>query len=396
MKNLIINKIRNNNNLLIFVVLIILQIAFIMDYNFNSVRFSTRFFSLVFVILIVNGLCFSLTFFLIRKKQFYISAISGMALSNSILFLILYKFKLMVLINKFLDDTLINSYIHIRFINVSAKGNFAWVPLLAAYLGIALLIYGRWFIKSKTDFDNKAQKRLIFMGLGLYLFLFPFVFIFTHFSFVGSNFQYIQDQLKYLDKNVTIYQQNNQHDFFNNQELKWFPNIDNAITYYKDPRFVTKNQIYDDNKIDQQEYYESALTHLNETKHYINGTWKDKNTLSYSNMKNFSQWIQVAYNINFDGANAKNKTLWYSDLVGPEAFSTKNIREDLVRHCILYVRENNDKSVYVMLDFNRTFKDHRINYIFNTFFIVFHLFYLSLFVYLIYLHNSFNIRKKNQ
>lgn len=380
----------------IFIGLIALQLSFIIDYNINSVRFLTRFFSLIFVVLIVNGLCFGTTFIAIRKKQFYLSAISGMILSNTALYLILYQFKTIVLINKFLDDTIINSIVPIRFVNVSAKGNFAWVPMLATYVGILLLVYGQWFVKAKADFDNKAQKRLVFMGLGLYLLLFPFVFIFTHFSFVGSNFQYIQDQLKYTNQNVQIYSANAQRDYFNNQELKWFPNIEQAVKYYRDPLFAKRNQIFDDNKVDQQEYFENALHHLEQAQYLSQNGWHDKEKLRYANIQNFNQWVQIAYNINFDGVDGKSKTMWFADLVGPEAFSTKNVREDIFRHCILYIKENEDKSVYVMLDFNRVFKDHKINYIFNTFFVVFHFIYIALFGYLITLHNDYNIRKKNQ
>lgn len=63
---------------LLLVSQLIVQLYFLFDYDISSVKFLPRIVSLVFVALIVNGVCFSVFFFIFRKRIFKIPAILGL------------------------------------------------------------------------------------------------------------------------------------------------------------------------------------------------------------------------------------------------------------------------------------------------------------------------------
>ncbi len=375
--------------LIIFLFLqVIIQASFLLDYDLNSVKFLPRVISLVFIALIVNGVCFGVLFFLFKRKLFVLPLALALTLSNFLIFLNLYNGQLAFQINQFLGDKLINDIFKIRFINASVNdGNLSWGIALGTYIGVMMMTYGQWFIKKKTDFDNKVEKQLIFMGLGLYLVLFPFVFVFTHFTFVGSNYQYMQALIKYTHSATEIYEAQNQRDTFNIKELKWFPDLKTAVSYYKSPTF--KEQVATSKN--KKEFYNSAIGKIDQI--FYQG-WKDKPPVKYNEIERFHDWVQISYNFNFDGLNAEKKTVWYSE-ISPVIGNAREKDEDLLRHSVLYLRELKDGSVYAMIDFNRTFKNHKMNYIFNFFFILYHILYIGLFLYLITLHSKKNIGGKH-
>lgn len=363
------------------------QLYFLFDYDISSVKFLPRVVSLVFVALIVNAVCFSIFFFIFRKRIFKIPATLGLFLSNVLIYITLYQKSLSFTISQGLGDILINALFRIRFVNVAVSdGNLSWAVALGVYVGIALLIYGQWFVRKKTDFDNKVEKQLIYMGLGLYLVLFPFVFVFTHFTFVGSNYQYIQGIFQYTNSAVQIYEQDNQKDYFQIRELHWFPDIHTAVEYYKQPGF-TQNIMNSKNK---KSFYYAAIDKLN---NLDNQGWKEEEKMRYDKMKSFHHWVQVAYNFNLEGESVKDKTLWYSE-ISPVITDERKNDQDLLRHSILYLHQTPRGDVYAMFEFDRTFKDHRMNYIFNMFFILYHIVYLGLFVYLITIHDKRHLGKK--
>ena len=369
---------------------IIGQSFFLLDYDLNSVKFLPRVVSLLFVALIVDAVCFSVFFFIFRRRIFKIPMALGLLIANILIYLTLYQSKISFFVNQWLGDQLINRIFHIHFVNVAVSdGNLSWGVALGTYIGIALLIYGQWFVRKKSDFDNKVEKQLIYMGLGLYLVLFPFVFVFvfTHFTFVGSNYQFIQGILKYTNSVVQIYEKKGQRDNFDIKELKWFPSLQEATQYYSHPSFrervaTAKNKT---------EFYEAAMQKVALVQEH---GWYDKDKMVYDKMERFHDWVQVAYNFSLDGVDKTTQTMWYSE-ISPVLTSNREHDEDLLRHSVLYLHQNKDGSVYSMLDFNRVFKDHRMNYIFNFFFILYHLIYLGLFVYLITIHDRKHLGGKN-
>lgn len=366
---------------------ILIQVYFLFDYDVSSVKFLPRVVSLVFVALIVNAVCFTTFFFLFRRRIFKIPAILGLLLSNILIYITLYQKSLSFLINQNLGDFLINAVLHVRFINVAVSdGNLSWAVALGIYIGIALLIFGQWFVRKKTDFDNKVEKQLIYLGLGLYLILLPFVFVFTHFTFVGSNYQYIQGIFQYTDSAVKIYEEDNQKDYFQIRELRWFPNVHTAVEYYKQPQF-TQDIMNSKNK---KSFYEAAIYKLNTLEQH---GWQEREKMTYDKMESFHHWVQVSYNFNLEGENIKEQTLWYSE-ISPVITDARKNDQDLLRHSILYLHQTPQGDVYAMFNFDRTFKDHRMNYIFNMFFILYHFVYLGLFVYLITIHDKKHLAKK--
>lgn len=241
-------------------------------------------------------------------------------------------------------------------------------------------------MRKKTDFDNKVEKQLIYVGLGLYLVLFPFVFVFTHFTFVGSNYQYIQGIFQYTDSAVKIYEKDGQKDYFQIKDLRWFPDIHTAVAHYAQPQF-TQDILESKNK---KAFYDTAIEKLTNLEQ--NG-WQQREKMTYDKMESFHHWVQVAYNFNLEGEDAQTKTIWYSE-ISPVITDSRKNDQDLLRHSILYLHQTPRGDVYAMFNFDRTFKDHRMNYIFNLFFILYHFIYLGLFVYLITIHDRKHLGNK--
>lgn len=372
--------------------LLLSQVAFqgyvLLDYDLNSVKFLPRVVSLLFIALIVDTVCFSVFFFLLRKRIFKLPATLGLLVANILIYLTLYHNQFSFGFNQWLGDWLINHIFHVKFINVAVSdGNLSWGVALGTYIGIGLIIYGQWFVRKKTDFDNKVEKQLIYMGLGLYLVLFPFVFVFTHFTFVGSNYQFMQAILKYTDSAVHIYETDKQHNNFEIKELRWYPDLTTAIASFKEEGFkqrvaTSKNKT---------EFYNASIEKLERLQEH---GWYDKPKITYDKMERFHDWAQVSYNFNLDGVDKKSQTIWYSE-ISTVLFAARKNDEDLLRHSVLYLHQSPDGSVYAMMDFNRVFKDHKMNYIFNLFFVLYHLIYLGLFVYLITLHDKKHLGGKH-
>lgn len=368
---------------------ILIQVFFLLDYDISSVKFLPRIVSLLFVALIVNGVCFTVFFFIFRKRFFKIPATLGLFISNILIYITLYQKELSFVINQGLGDWLVNAVLRFRFVHVAVSdGNLSWAIALGFYIGIALLIFGQWFVKKKSDFDNKVEKQLIYMGLGLYLVLFPFVFVFTHFTFVGANYQYIQGIFQYTDSAVQIYEKQNQKEYMQIKDLHWFPDINTAVNYYKQPQF----KINTENAKNKKAFYEAAISKLDD----LNSRgWQNREKITYDKMQSFHHWVQVSYNFNMEGEDAIRKTLWYSE-ISPVLTDGKKEDQDLLRHSILYLHQTAQGDVYAMLSFDRTFKDHKMNYIFNIFFILYHFVYLGLFVYLITIHDKKHLGKKEK
>ncbi len=360
-----------------------IQVGYYFAYDIDSIKFFPRIISYSFIFFIINSVFFGLTFLILRKKIFKVPLFISASIANFLMYLAQYsENNILEIVNKTFGEFFINKVFNIHFVNVAVnEGNLSWAIALATYVGIFLLIYGQWFIKSKADFDNKIEKQVIFMGVGLYLCLFPLVFVFTHIPFVGTNYVYMTKALQYTEKAVSYYEGKNQKDFFEIEKLKYFKNLDEAIAYYKDPIFKERSEV--DNKIG---FYKESVKILDKIK---KDGFVDEGKINYYDIKRFFEWASFAYNFSFKGVNAETKSAWQTILL-------RDTDTDIVRHGLFFLRENKEGGVYVLFDYNRTFKNFASNYVFNFFFVLFQFIYLSLLFYLIKIHRKENLKvKKN-
>jgi hypothetical protein len=397
-KNIIYDKFQNYNFLekikgvsiwiyLFMFIQIIISGYILFDYDISSVKYLPRLVSLLFIFLTVSGLLYWLFFSLWKKKLLILPLSISLMITNILCILNLYFNSYAAKVNRFLNSILVETSIPMKFVHVSMDdSNISWSLAIAFYLGLGLIIYGNWFIKNRNGFENKYEKQVMYLGGGTYLLLFPIIFVFTHFTFVGTNYQYMQGMLQYTNSAVEIYEKQGKKDFFDIKELKWFPNMKTARNYYSHPDFKAKIS----NAPTKVAFHKQAIDRMD---NLIKHNWFDKNKMTYDNMNDFQDWIQVAYNFNFDGIEKQNKRTWFTS-INIVLTNTSENDEDLLRHSTFYLKELPNGSVYAMLDFNRTFKDHKMNYIFNLFFVLYHILYLALFAYLLSLHSNKRMKSK--
>lgn len=390
---------------------------FLLKYDFNSVKFLPRLVSLVFIALSLNTVLFTVFFMIYRKKDFYKPVCLALLCSNIAIYTTIHYPSVYDYFGLILDTLLVKHLIPVHFVGIAVSdGNLFWALMLGLYLSIFLFIYGNWFIRNKKLEDGfwKIERQLFYTGLGLYGILVPFIFIFTHFTFVGSNYIYMEGLLKYADKITTMYDDEGRKNNFQLKDLKYFNSIKDVQNFYNDPilinRIVTgkmttpliinekdnsgavaeierKRIISGDNKGD---FYYSALDKID---NIAKEGFLEKEKLTYNTITRFHDWVQIAYNLSFNGIDAKEKKLWYLEIT-PTVIKAKEEQEDVLRHSILYIKEAKDGGYYVFFSLDRVFKDHKMNYIFNLFFILFHLIYIGLFIYLISIHQKKNLSKK--
>lgn len=372
---------------LFFISQIIGCVFILFDYESDSVKYLPRTVSMFFILTVVFGLLYCVFFLILRKKLFIIPASLSLLLTNIIVYKTLYEDFKYIEIHSFLNQIMLYTVFQIRFVKVSLDDStLIWGIMLAGYIGIGMLIYGYFFIKNKNGFENRYEKQVMYLGAGLYLFLFPVIFVFTHFTFVGSNYQYMENQLMYTSSAVDVYEKQGKKDFFDIKKLKWFPSMTAAKNYYDNDFYLKEASSADEKKA----FYKNFLIVLNKLE---KGEWEDKEPVKYDYIQHFSDWIQIAYNFNFNGEIKDKKIYWRTDIA--YVFSNRTVNDqDLLRHAIFYIKELPDGSVYVLYDLSRVFKDHRINYIFNLFFVMYHFIYWGLFAYLVRIHNNKHMKGK--
>ena len=115
-------------------------------------------------------------------------------------------------VSNFLGELLVHSALPFSFIKIAVHEEvLIWSLPLAFYIGLFLIIYGYFFVKKSLDYKSIFERKITYMGFGTYLCVLPFVFFVTHFTSVGSYYQYGLNELLLTDKMVKYYDSKNQH-----------------------------------------------------------------------------------------------------------------------------------------------------------------------------------------
>lgn len=386
---------------------------YLLKYDIHSVKFLPRLVSLIFIALSLNAVLFTTFFLIFRRREFYKPCALALICADAAIYVTLNYPTVYDYFGVVMDTLLVKKLIPVHFVQVAVSdGNLFWSLMLGLYISIFLFVYGNWFIRNKKLDDGfwKIERQFFYTGLGLYGILVPFIFIFTHFTFVGSNYLYMEGLLKYTDKVVAFYDKENRQDNFQLKDLHYFPTLDSALKFYQDKAYVAriitgKNSyvptkedltnplversriISGDNKAD---FYMTSMDKLQQLK---DKGFENPKKLTYETITRFHDWVQVAYNVSFNGQNQEHQKLWYQEIT-PTVLQAKEQQEDVLRHSILYVQKAHAGGYYIYFTLDRTFKDHKMNYIFNFFFVLFHVLYISFFIYLLNLHKKKNLSKK--
>jgi hypothetical protein len=382
-----IYKLFTNKVLIVLLILsYILQGSFLQElcnvYNIKSVRFWHQFSIAFYGGMAINVGCFALFYIFSLKRNILRTLLFASILAN-----IVFYFSIddkIAPVSTFLGEILIHSALPFNFVKVAVHEEIlVWSIPVAFYIGVFLIIYGYFFVKKSLDYKSIFERKITYMGFGVYLCVLPFVFFVTHFTSVGSYYQYGLNELLFTNKMVKSYELKNQHENFQLKELHWFATKKDALDFYTKPTFIEKIDIQDNKN--KKRFYERSVSLL---KNNIDNGW---NTMEpdkkYQDIEEFDEWIQFAYNFKFSGSSKAEKSLWLYNII-PLAKENKKIAQESGRTAIFFLHESKTEGFYARLIFERAFKDNRANLIFNYIFILYHFVFFTAFYFLLKTHNK--------
>lgn len=383
-KNPTLQKCWDNKWIILTLIVFAFQV-WVIPKDTESIRFGPKLIDSLFTYFSFNTPFFILSFLVIRKNLFK-ALFFGHLLAGIVMFVLWDRhFDIYYLINRSMDNLLVRYAMPFQFIQASIRGGSQlWSFMLSFYVGVILLIYGNWFINKRKNKDGlwKIERQVLWTGLGVYGIINIMIWVFTHFSFVGSNYVYMHQSLKYVDQIVTYYDSKKERDVFNLKELHFFKTKEDLLNYYKHPMFQERaNQ-------------EDRIGFLNGSLNVIE-RFENPGTielgLNYGNMERFHDWMSVVMNAKNLGQDKEKNTVWNIEL-SPAIYVNPQY-QDVTRHSLMYVKKASDGSGYYgYIVFDRVFKDMKQNYFFNLMFGLFHLIFIPLFIYLLFLHKKKNLQ----
>lgn len=372
-----------------FWVALVFQVQVLFRQDIFSTKFISTFVNMTFIALTLNITLYSVLFLVFRRKEFYRPAFLTLFLSNIAIMVAITNESLYSKLSNLMNAILVTPFFQAKFVSVSLRdSNLFWTLMLSIYLGMFLLIYGNWFVRHKKWKDGfwKIERQVMYTGIGVYGVLTIFVFIFTHFTFVGTNFMYAQNAVQYIDKISEHYEEIGEKNNFALRDLKYFESVKDILKFYEAPIYKSRNLTGPD----KEDFYEGAI-------HILKGLdmygFRETQPIKYDNLKSFNDWVQISYNFNIRKTSQKYQKLWYTEIT-PTVLSSDKAHEEVLRHSVLYVKKSKEGGYYTYFSFDRTFKDHHMNYIFNLFFVMFHIFYIGFFAYLLSIHQKKNLNRK--
>ena len=158
---------------LLIIALLVIRVIFLNEFlatvqqtitvTYAAIALDTSFFGLFYIIL--------------RKKEIALPFLLGFFISNIVLYMACVADNLQDISNIF-SGILIEPILPFKFISVAVKEeSLVWFIALSFYLGVFFVIKGNFFIKDKSNFKTKNERKIVYMGFGLYLMLFPFAFL---------------------------------------------------------------------------------------------------------------------------------------------------------------------------------------------------------------------------
>lgn len=376
---------RQRGALLANLALLALQFA-LFPWDPDSTKFVPRVIDSMFLLVSYTAGTFILCFLLLRKRLLLALFVAQLVGTFLLAITIHKQFGLFDIVNRWMDGSLVVPVFDLQFVRASTSFGSQLGPFFyGLYAGIALLIYGNWFVRNRRLNDGywKIDRQVIWTGLGVYGIINLLIWMFTHFSFVGSNYVNMESMMKYVDRVVDQYDQEDRRDLFAIRELRYFESFEQVKAFYGRPEFLARA-----GGNDRKDFYNAVYNRLD---------WLEKQgfrspgDMSYDKMGRFHDWMSVLFNTNYNGVDSVAKKAWMLEL--STAITNAPHWQDVTRHSLFYVKQRSNGHYYVYFSFDRSFKDYRSNYLFNVFFILFHLAFLPLFAYLVYLHRRENLKK---
>jgi hypothetical protein len=253
----------------------------------------------------------------------------------------------------------------------------AAIPWAFVVVGINIIISIVLSLRKKTQV--KGISKIVHNGLLVYSVLTVSLWFVTHFSYVGSNYIYMANDLKIIDSIV-------ENHLEKGMELPKQFNLKKYDTYEefkKDTFSVTQAEYVQDKIANPDLKWSKELILLNDWFNKIQDTRLGNNPqkeIQKSDVKDFTNW--VFFVLNYSQVRITPDKWIMCDLIFPPKV---NSHATMIKHGLFYVKIKEGK-LYTYVEFNRTFKEKQQNLIFNVFYALFHVVYWLCLMYLISHH----------
>lgn len=224
-----------------------------------------------------------------------------------------------------------------------------------------------WKSAKKDDVDKSVQQ-IIQYGLLVYMILIPTIWIFTHFTYVTSNFFYMNASSNMV--NTILAEEKTE---LYNDKFKEFQNFQDMFKFYEDKYGADEHQ------------WVTLRTYLYD---FLQSYEKDFNYdgMHYYDVVDFEDWVDFTLNQRHMGYLPEDKIFYFYHLFIPEKYN-----DIPLSHLIFSVKIQDDGTLISYLNFDPEFKKLKKNYLFNIIYIIFHIVFIAFWLWLIRIH--FKLKK---
>lgn len=236
------------------------------------------------------------------------------------------------------------------------------IIISAVLLGLRLF-YRTKIKKIKTDITTQ---QIINYGFLTYLILVPSIWVFTHFNYVSSNFFYMN-----VYSNIVANIIENPDIAIDKSNIKVFNNFSEMEEYYKE-KYKDHTEKLDKLDLNLNEFFEAFK---NQFKGY-------NKKMDYHDVVSFEDWVDFCLNQRHT-AYIPSKNMFYKY----ELFIPKSYDSEPLSHFIMNVKiDYENKNLTSYITFDQSFKKLKKNYFFNFIYIVFHIVFISFWLWIIRIH----------
>lgn len=263
----------------------------------------------------------------------------------------------------------------------------AAIPWAFVVVGINLIISVILSFRSKNKINGIGK--VIHNGILVYCVLTVALWFVTHFSYVGSNYIYMANNMKIIDSVVENHVSKNLPlpQGFN---LKVYNSYED---FKKQTVVITQQEYLEDKKSNPDLKWSKELILLNDWFNKLQETRLGQNPvkeIAVSDVHDFTNW--VFFVLNYSQIKMTADKWIMCDLIFPPKV---NSRSTLIKHGLFYVKIHEGK-LYTYVEFNKTFKEKNQNLIFNAVYALFHFVYWLSLLYLVSHHQKRVFKKKTK
>jgi len=343
---------------ILLIIMTIITIVTQMNLDYNSINFLRDNMQFAYIYMVATVAFFSIGFYVINEKHIY----KLKFLLLGVMFLLSFGLEKVADYSSLLNIPMIYIYdLHFVRVILETDDSPFWLIGIIIIMGVLLLL--RVLLLRMKNKKISLQYKVVMYPIIVYILLLPFIWMVTHFTYVGSNWVYMNVhtntvlELMREDKNrLEVY--------------KEFKTMSEITKYYEDSNFGVK----------EKEQIIKVLRKVTFDK-------QENSSKGYLDVSNFNEWMDYVFNQSASGVTKDNYYYTY-EIIFPAEYDGEELK-----HLIVVLKKVKDKiGVVVVLD--NSFKKLKKNYIFNVMYMLYNFLYLLLFMYVYSIHKVYFRREK--